>query len=68
MSEESLPLICTSCGSGNFGQPTGREWEPDDIITCGGCGRQGTVAVLREQALESAKKLVAERFKNIFKK
>ena len=68
MTSDSIELTCAACGSTQFIQPTDRELQPEDLITCSGCSRQATVAVLREQALEAAKKVIADSLRRLFKK
>lgn len=68
MSTERIGLACTRCHSTQFRLPSGRELQPEDVITCNGCEGQITVGEARKQAVDAAKKLIADKLGGMFKR
>ncbi len=58
MTKQEVTIICSHCRGKDFKYPTTPQ--PDDMITCTGCGRQDTYNTLKVLALE--------RFESVIKK
>ncbi|WP_445228285.1 ECs_2282 family putative zinc-binding protein [Comamonas sp. MYb69] len=67
MSTERIALACVSCGSTQFRHPSGRELQPEDVLTCNGCERQVTVGEARKQAAEAVRKALTNTLGSMFK-
>lgn len=62
---DRITLKCSVCGSTGFEVP--EDPRPADLIKCAGCGASNRYDVLQQQAVESAKEMVTDIFRNAFK-
>lgn len=62
---DQMTLKCSACGSTRFEVPN--DPQPADVIKCAGCGAANRYDELQRQALEGAKEIVTDMFRNAFK-
>lgn len=65
MSSIPIELKCAACGSKSFELPS--DPQPDDFVSCAGCGAKARYEDLRIAAIEQAQKLAGEMLKDVFK-
>lgn len=63
---DSVSFKCANCGSKEFEIPS--DPQPDDVITCVGCGAKGTYASIRDMAVSQAKDEIGKMFRDSFGK
>ena len=66
MDQDHLTFACANCGSDQFKGLTGNN-QPDDVITCAGCGAVNAYGVLHKSRMEQGKKVVEDAFREAFK-
>ena len=64
MATESIEFSCSSCGSKDFEFPTNPQ--PDDLVTCNGCGGQEKYGVLIETAINQTEGFISKMVENVF--
>jgi len=62
MSKNAIEFKCTGCGSKHFEIP--KHTNPNDTITCTGCGATGRYADIQAVAIKLAKESVLMQMKN----
>ena len=63
---ETIQFNCPKCGSNTFIKPD--KLQPDDTITCAGCGTVTRWADFRAQVVEAAKEIAKKAFRDVLGK
>lgn len=61
-----ITFKCAHCGSEQFDIPSNPK--PDDVITCGGCGRTGKYSEVQKSARDKALKAAEDQAREAFRK
>jgi hypothetical protein len=65
MTTDHIELSCAECGSKAFTLPNDPP-QPDDVVTCAGCGRTARYADIQAQAAAKGRTLVNDLVRNAF--
>ena len=65
MSTDKISLSCAKCGSKDFKIPENPQ--PNDIVSCVGCGSESSYQDLQAKAIKEGKKMIEDLAKNLFK-
>lgn len=66
MSKDTITFSCAACGGDQFKGLTADN-QPNDVITCAGCGATNTYDVLHKSRMDQGHKLVDDTIRNAFK-